>query len=52
MVIQKTVPFAKKKSAQHGRLSKARALNRVPDPGASNSCMHTFPEIDDEFTMA
>ena len=35
----------------YGRFSEAHGLNDLPDPGASNSCMHTFPETDAGFTM-
>ena len=28
----------------YGRFSRVHVSNCLPDPGASNSCMHTFPE--------
>ena len=28
----------------YGRLSKVHASNAPPDPGASNSCLHRFPD--------
>ena len=35
----------------YGRFSKVRVCVFLPDPGALNSCMHTFPEHYDGFTI-
>ena len=34
-----------------GRFSKVHVSNLLPDPGAFDSCMHTFPENNNGFAM-
>ena len=38
-------------SKHFGQFLKIQVLNVLPDHGALNSCMHTFPETNDGFTM-